>query len=49
MYKRFRDLLLSLTDKSMPTQRSFLNNTIEQWKGPLEQVDDILVLGVHVV
>ncbi|MCO6499991.1 MAG: SpoIIE family protein phosphatase [Vicingus serpentipes] len=49
MYKRFRELLLSLTEKSMPTQRNFLNNTIEQWKGPLEQVDDILVLGVHVV
>lgn len=49
MYRRFRELLLSLTEKSMPAQRSFLNNTIEQWKGPLEQIDDILVLGVHVV
>lgn len=48
MYKRFRDLLLSLTEKDMLTQKSFLNNTIEKWKGSLEQVDDILILGVHV-
>ena len=49
MYKRFREFLLTLTGKSMDTQRNFLNNTIEQWKGPLEQIDDILVIGVHVV
>jgi serine phosphatase RsbU (regulator of sigma subunit)/HAMP domain-containing protein len=48
MYKRFRDFLLTLTGKSMNTQKNFLNNTIEQWKGPLEQIDDILVIGVHV-
>ena len=47
MYKRFRDYLLSLTGKSMETQKNFLNNGIEQWKGPLEQIDDILVIGFH--
>ena len=47
MYKRFRDYLLSLTGKSMETQKHFLNNGIEQWKGPLEQIDDILVIGFH--
>ncbi len=48
MYKRFRDYLLTLNGKSMNAQRDFLNNTIEQWKGPLEQIDDILVIGMHV-
>ena len=48
MYKRFRDYLLTLNGKSMNAQRDFLNNTIEQWKGPLEQIDDILVVGMHV-
>ena len=48
MYKRFRDYLLSLNGKSMPAQRDFLNNTLEHWKGPLEQIDDILVIGMHV-
>ena len=48
MYKRFRDYLLTLNGKSMNAQRDFLNNTIEQWKGPLEQIDDILVIGMHI-
>ncbi len=48
MYKRFRDYLLTLNGKSMNAQRDFLNNTIEHWKGPLEQIDDILVIGMHI-
>ena len=48
MYKRFRDYLLTLNGKSMNAQKDFLNNTIEHWKGPLEQIDDILVIGMHV-
>jgi len=48
MYKRFRDYLLTLNGKSMNAQKDFLNNTIEQWKGPLEQIDDILVIGIHI-
>ena len=48
MYKQFRDCLINLIGKTMPNQREFLNDTIEQWKGPLEQVDDILVIGMHI-
>jgi len=48
MYKRFRDYLLTLNGKSMNAQKEFLNDTIEDWKGPLEQIDDILVIGMHV-
>ena len=48
MYKQFRDCLLSLVGKGMPNQREYLNSTIETWKGPLEQVDDILVIGMHI-
>lgn len=48
MYKRFRDYLLTLDGKSMQSQKEFLNDTIEDWKGPLEQIDDILVIGMHV-
>ena len=49
MYKRFREYLLTLNGKSMPEQKDFLNNTLEQWKGPLEQIDDILVIGMYIV
>jgi serine phosphatase RsbU (regulator of sigma subunit)/HAMP domain-containing protein len=48
MYKRFRDYLLTLDGKSMPAQKEFLNDTIEKWKGPLEQIDDILVIGMYI-
>ena len=47
-YKPFRELLIQMQDKSMPEQREILNNAIEQWKGNLEQVDDICVIGVRV-
>ena len=29
-------------------QKTTLNNTIEEWRGDLDQVDDILVIGVQV-
>ncbi len=48
MYKRFRDHLLSLNGKSMTDQKLFLDATLEQWRGPLEQIDDVLVIGMHI-
>lgn len=46
--KRFKELLFSIRDKSMEEQKAILNETIEHWKGDLEQVDDILVVGVRI-
>ncbi|MDG1476362.1 MAG: SpoIIE family protein phosphatase [Vicingaceae bacterium] len=48
MYKRFRDHLLTLKGREMNDQKLYLDNTLEDWKGPLEQIDDILVIGIHV-
>lgn len=47
-YKNFRDLLLSIQDKSMDEQQKILDDAIESWKGSLEQIDDILVIGIRV-
>ncbi len=47
-YKQMKDLLLSLSTQSMANQKQALNDSIEQWKGELEQVDDILVIGFRV-
>lgn len=44
-YKQLEDLLLANHSKSTQHQKEILNNTIENWKGNLEQVDDITVLG----
>jgi len=47
-YKKFQDLLIEIQDNSMPEQKHILNYHFEQWKGTLEQVDDILVIGIRV-
>jgi len=43
--KNMIDLLISLNDESMSTQKQKLDAYIEEWKGDYEQVDDICVLG----
>ncbi len=47
-YKPFQKLVLGLQGKPMSEQREVLNKTIMDWKGNLEQLDDILVIGVRV-
>ena len=48
MYKKFRNLLLDVKDKTPIEQKSILNSTLENWRGIHEQVDDILVIGVQI-
>lgn len=48
MVGNFRDLLLKASVLPIEKQKEFLNETIEKWRGELEQVDDILVVGVSV-
>ena len=40
-----KELLLNLQDESMDQQHKILNATIEAWRGEMEQVDDIMVIG----
>jgi serine phosphatase RsbU (regulator of sigma subunit)/Tfp pilus assembly protein PilF len=47
-YKPLQELLLSIHEKPMSSQHAILNNTVEEWKGNLEQVDDILIIGIRV-
>lgn len=44
-YRRFRHLLLSLCDQPLSRQHDILENSMNDWKGDIEQVDDILVIG----
>ncbi len=48
MAGNFRDLLLEVSKHPVDKQKDILNKTIEEWRGPLDQVDDILVIGVKV-
>ena len=45
--KRFKEILVSIQDKTMKEQERHLDNFIEKWKGGTEQIDDILVIGVR--
>jgi PAS domain S-box-containing protein len=42
----FKNLLLSISDLELNEQKRILNKSLDDWKGRLEQVDDILVLGI---
>lgn len=47
-YKQLQQLLLSINSKPMKEQREILDRTVNSWRGNLEQVDDILIIGVRV-
>jgi serine phosphatase RsbU (regulator of sigma subunit) len=47
MYIPFQELLLRNHSKSMAEQKEILDITFEEWKGDREQVDDVLVIGIH--
>jgi serine phosphatase RsbU (regulator of sigma subunit) len=45
MVNQFRNLLIRIHKLPMDEQKAILHQTIEMWRGGLEQVDDILVIG----
>jgi len=48
MYKPFKKLLSDIHDKPMDEQKDILDRSIIEWKGPLEQVDDICIIGLRI-
>lgn len=46
-HRRFRHLLLTISNLSMEQQYQAVLRSIEQWKGDLDQVDDILLIGMR--
>lgn len=47
MTKNLKKILLDIQDKSMQEQKIYLDNFVENWKTGIEQLDDILVIGVR--
>ena len=43
----FKKLLVSIQSMDMHSQKKELDRFIEEWKGELEQLDDICVIGVE--
>lgn len=48
MQSRFRDLLRDIHTKSLDEQYDILSKTFSKWKGNLDQIDDVCVLGVRI-
>lgn len=46
MTGKFKDLILSIQHLGMADQQNYLDTFIEEWMGGLEQIDDILVIGI---
>jgi serine phosphatase RsbU (regulator of sigma subunit) len=46
-YKNLQQLLLNNANKPMLEQKQILENTLKDWQGNMEQVDDILVVGIR--
>lgn len=47
--KRLKELLLHTAHFDMQTQKEFITDFIIKWKGTLEQVDDMLIVGIEVI
>ena len=45
-YKQLKELLVSISNEPMQRQLSVLNQSFENWKGDLEQVDDVCIIGL---
>ena len=43
----FRELILSIKDKTMDQQKLQIDEVFEAWKGDIEQIDDVCVIGVR--
>lgn len=44
----FKELLMNVHEKTASEQKKILTQTFEQWKGDLDQVDDVTVIGIKV-
>jgi serine phosphatase RsbU (regulator of sigma subunit) len=48
MYKKLKEMLVEISKDPMETQKLKLRDAINDWKGDLEQVDDICIIGVRI-
>ena len=46
--RQFKEFLKSIHSQDMTSQKNLLDKKFYEWKGDLEQVDDILIIGVRI-
>ncbi len=48
MIKNFKDLLVEVNSNDLKIQKQIIESRLEEWMGHLDQVDDIMVIGVRI-
>jgi hypothetical protein len=48
MSKRMKEIILSIQHEPLIKQRQLLDDFFENWKGKLDQLDDVCVIGIRV-
>lgn len=48
MSKQLKKTLVFISERSLQEQKQELDNTFTRWKGDLEQVDDLTVIGIRI-
>ncbi|MBD3636611.1 MAG: tetratricopeptide repeat protein [Crocinitomicaceae bacterium] len=46
--KNLKNLLLSIQNESMEVQKELIHKAFEDWRGSLDQIDDVCVIGVRI-
>lgn len=46
-YKQLQEVLLGLSNQPVANQKEILNKTFEQWRGNIDQVDDVAMIGIR--
>jgi len=46
--KQLQNLLLSVTHEPMEIQKRKLDSVFEKWRGDLEQIDDVCIIGIRI-
>jgi len=47
-YKQLENLAISIQHKSLKDQKHELQKSFENWKGSLEQIDDVCIIGIKI-
>ncbi|MGZ3900495.1 MAG: tetratricopeptide repeat protein [Bacteroidia bacterium] len=47
-YKPLQEIILGFADVEMKKQKEILEHKFNEWKGELEQVDDVLIIGIKI-
>jgi serine phosphatase RsbU (regulator of sigma subunit) len=47
-YSQLKDILISVKHLPMEKQKQFIHGKLDEWRGELEQVDDVCIIGMKV-